>query len=164
MNGHCLEIIPNGLFLMDKTLETYIYEFGINKWQSVSSKYPCDNMSQTKVLCKAFEDEFIIVPSIKNGSSCTGMFNLMTKSWIQMEMDDRNALYDGFLERPPNSDKEETLLYFGGHKSKNDTVRDETIWKFNGQDREWEIYPIKLSANLTKHTTMMTLLHPDMCQ
>ncbi len=163
MDGHCLETVSNGLFLMDKTLEAYVYEFGTNEWETISSQFPCDNLKQTKVVCKSFDDDLVIVPSIKNGSSCTGIFDLKSKSWMEMDKDKRNAPYNGFLDRLPNDENEEILLFFGGYQFQNDTIRDEIIWKFNGQDMNWEEFSIKLPNNLRENTTTLTLVHHNTC-
>ena len=165
LSGHCLEPISQGLFLIDKSFQTYVYEFKKQKWQTIPSKFPCDNKNQSKVICKSFEDDLVIVPSMKNDMSCTGIFNLTSKLWIEMENDERKAPHGGFVDRLPNANhSEEILLYFGGYQNDNETIRQETKWKFNGQYKKWETYPIDLPKKLREKTTMLTLLHPDICQ
>ena len=163
MDNHCLETIPIGLFVMSRNLHTYIYEFEASEWMNVTQTFPCDHKNTIKVNCKSNKDEMIIVPSVKKKSSCTGLFDLTTKTWSQMENDNRNAPYNGFLQHLPNSKDEEILLYFGGYEYGN-KKRSNIIWKFNDHTYDWEIYPIRLSSELTSNTVAMTLLHPNICQ
>ena len=163
MHYHCLEPIHDSLFAMDIELQSYIYEFEKSAWLTTSSTFPCDHIKQTKVMCKPYDYELIIVPSVKNELPCTGIFNITSKTWSEMEKDDRNAPYDGFLQHLPNSDNKEILLYFGGYQNGGE-VKDALIWKFLKSEYRWEKFPVSLPNYLQQNATVMTLVHPDLCE
>ncbi len=162
MHHHCFEPIKDGFFLLDKFNHNFVFEFKFKSWESISDPFPCDNEENAKVTCKSYDNEIVVVPGVKSGSSCTGMFNITSRQWSKLKVDLRNAPYNGTLEYLPNDDGQEVLLYFGGYEV-NERIRDEKIWEFKGPEEGWQIYPQKLSMHLRENTTRLTLLHPDIC-
>ncbi len=141
MSYHCLEPIPNGLFVMGIDLHTYIYEHETSQWQNIKQSFPCDHRGILSMTCKSHQDQTIIVPSVKDGSACTAIFYLTSKTWTRMEVDHRNAPFNGILQHLPNAaDDEEILLYFGGHSGKTVEELDQIIWKLSQDSSQWEMF------------------------
>ena len=76
---------------MDPNRGTFIYKG--NNWIQINQSFPCEN--QNKLVCKAFGNDLIIVPSVDNGFGCTGVFNANTMEWKRLEVDQRIAPYNG---------------------------------------------------------------------
>ena len=131
------------------------------KWNEITSEFPCDNQNQPYISCNLFEDRYVIVPSVKDDSSCTAIFNIETKMWSNLRIDDRNAPYHGYFQLLPNSDKKDLLYYYGGFEFQSD-VSSQDIWQFDGVEEGWFLLPIKL-PKARNHTVKMALIHPEVC-
>ncbi len=162
MSEHCFVATSQALFAITTNLQSFIYQYQHMNWEQIPSEIPCDNWNQTKVICNVYQDQYIIVPSVQNGSACTGIFNMKAKSWMKLEKDERIAPYNGYLQHLPNKDNKEILLFFGGHEFQN-PIRDENIWQFDGIQNGWNLFPTKLPDKLRANVVGMTLLHPNIC-
>ena len=95
MQKHCFETINDNLFVIDQNLDTFVYEF--NNWTKVNQSFPCQSQYPNELICKAFGSDWIIVPSVENGTACTGIFNVTEMEWKRLKVDQRNAPYNGRL-------------------------------------------------------------------
>ena len=114
MLNHCMTMLSNDLIVIDSNLDSFYLNFSQSKWRQINSEFPCDNVNQTRMTCNAFDDRFVIVPSVDKGASCTAIYDIKTDIWTRLENDIRDAPYDGFLQYLPNGLQEQILLYIGG--------------------------------------------------
>ena len=161
MENHCLATFPNGLFVINQELQSFLYKFNDTKWNQIQSRFPCDNKKQSQIQCKTFKDEFIIIPSVKNGKSCTAIFDIEKTTWTQLRNDNRKAPFGGYFQMLPNDQRKNILYYYGGFE-KDTKVQSQEILQFDGIEEGWYLLPIKLPEP-RNHTVKMTLLHADIC-
>ncbi len=167
MENHCMEIVDDSkmfVFNINKYVEynqknyedrlkTFIYDFESADWNEIdSNSFPCQPNPKQQIHCKAYKDDFIVIPSVKNGTACTALFDMKTQKWARLENDLRNAPYKGKMEKIFYSGKE-TILFMGGQSYENDVI-DNKIWTFHGSYYGWIEMSLTLPDDITKNSTL----------
>ncbi len=105
----------------------------------------------------------MIVPSvIRNKFSCTAIYNIKEQKWTKLEEDERNAPFNGILDRWWGHKNGPGLVYFGGYE-KGKSQRDKHIWLFYDLKHGWKKTDFTLPEHVRQNATKIVTVHPDFC-
>ena len=158
-----MDLIDKDMFVIDKEKSIYKHNSTSDKWSHLAdSGFPCSSTDQ-KMQCKIHEDTYIVVPSHKNGVSCTAIFDIRNNKWMELQNDERKAPINGTLDRWYGHGNGKGIVYFGGYEM-GKKKRSNEIWMFYDLKHGWKKMDFNLPENVVQNATQTLTIHPDFCK